>query len=89
MKWENKIKLCKFLNNRNYIQAVKLLEEEKKWDTQCIDMFINGFSLNEFELCKPIKDRILEYNAESLGFRESIRLYVLKDLLENGIKEEL
>ena len=79
MTWENKVEMIRLLNDKKYEEAVKIFSEEPDWDEQAVEMFLYGFDLNEFELLRPIKDRLLATRVGDL--RMAIRLAYLDNYL--------
>lgn len=84
MNWNQKKKLAALLNNGQYEQAVCLLQNEKEWDTQDVEIFVEGFDLKQFALCDAIKKRLLDTKGYKMPWTTALRLEMLKIKLENN-----
>lgn len=78
MEWDDKIQMAKLLNNGKYAEAVEFIKD-KDIDAQAMDMFINGFNLNQCALLEPIKSLILSYDSGVLDWSSSLRLEIAKN----------
>lgn len=85
MKWESKIEMVKLLNSGKYEEAVDLFGKEEDWDDQAVDMFVTGFNLVEWELLRPIKERITSVKCND--FRVAARLAYIDTMLNTKPKE--
>lgn len=81
MTWDNKIKLITALNNGKYEDAVKMMDEEKDWDDQCVDMFVTGFNITQCKHLLPIKERICKVKSDN--FRVALRLGAIQSWFDN------
>lgn len=85
MTWDEKIEMVKFLNNKNYEEAVSYISG-KEIDNQAMDMFVTGFDLTKMNLLNPIKELIMNFDSGLLDFRSGLRLETMKQHFEeNGI----
>lgn len=78
MTWEVKTEMCRFLNQDNYAEAVKLVMENiETMDAQAWDMFYHGVELTpeylspQIEQHKIIRERNKDMKFDS--FRTAIR----------------
>ena len=86
MTWDDKVKMCTHLNKGEYEEAVNMVSSNiNDMDYQAIMMFITGFNLSHYELCRPIAKVIKEWinRADSLDFRSQLRLQLLNEKLIN------
>lgn len=90
MTWDDKVKMCTHLNKGEYDEAVNMVVPNiNDMDNQAIMMFITGFSLSHYELCRPIAKEIGEWIniANSLDFRSQLRLQLLNEKLTNDERD--
>ena len=84
MDWKQKQKLASLLNNGQYEQAISLLQNEKEWDTQDVEIFVEGFDLKQFSLCNVIKHRLLDFKSYKMSWKPALRLEMLRIKLQNN-----
>ena len=82
MTWDEKVLMVTAFNNDDVDEAVKIFSNAEEWDSQCLDMFFNSFSVLEVEKLLPIKDRLLAINLDNVGWRAQVRFDVIKQKLE-------
>ena len=82
MTWDEKVAMVTAFNNDNVDDAVKIFSNAEEWDSQCLDMFLNSFSILQIEKLLPIKERLLATNLDDIGWRAQVRFNVIKQKLE-------
>ncbi len=84
MNFNQKKKMTALLNKGQYEQAVNLLQNEKVWDSQDIEIFVDGFDLKQYALCNVIKNRLLNFEGYKMPWRSALKLEMLKIKLSNN-----
>ena len=90
MTWNDKVKMCTHLGKGEYKEAVNMVVHNiNEMDNQAIMMFITGFSLSHYELCRPIAKEIEEWinTSNLLDFRSQLRLQLLNDKLTSNERD--
>lgn len=83
MTWEDKVQLCKLANNgkeHEMIEHFKLHIDDI--DPQAMDMFITAVNIDDHitEKLSDIKDFVMQYDSNKLGWRTGIRLECIKGM---------